>query len=152
MTARFLVVALIVAAAVVTARIAAADSQFGIVIDAPWARASILQSRPGAAYLTIRNTGAARDRLLAVSSPLAEHAAVHAMERTGDTLRMHALPDLAIAPGATVVLEPGGMHLMLVGLRRKLVEGEELPLVLKFERAGHIEVKAAILPFAAKGP
>ena len=152
MTMRTLVAALIMIAAVALGTIAAANGKLGIVVETPWARASILQSRPGAAYLTIRNTGDAPDRLLSVSSPLAEHAAVHAMERTNGSLRMYALPGLDIAPGETVVLAPGGMHLMLVGLRRKLIEGEALPLILEFERAGRIEVEAVILPFAAKGP
>ncbi|MEQ9639606.1 MAG: copper chaperone PCu(A)C [Alphaproteobacteria bacterium] len=123
-----------------------------IIVDRAWARASILASRPGAAYLTIRNAGAVADRLIGATSPVAKSVMIHATEGSGGTMRMRAMPDLEIGAGGEAVLEPGGVHLMLMGLREKLVEGEDLTLVLTFERAGVIELQFPIRSFAARNP
>lgn len=123
-----------------------------IVVEQAWARASILQSRPGAAYLTIRNAGSATDRLVAATSPLAGSVAIHASEMSGGTMKMREKERLEIPQGQQVTLKPGGMHLMLMNLREPLREGERLPIVLEFEHAGRLEVSAPILSPAAKGP
>jgi len=128
-----------------------AEDRSGIVVEQAWARASILQSRPGAAYLTIRNEGSATDRLVAVISPLAGSVAIHASEISGGTMKMHAMKHLEIPRGQQVTLKPGGMHLMLMNLRQPLREGERLPIVLEFEHAGRLEVSAPILSPSAKG-
>jgi hypothetical protein len=57
---------------------------------------------------------------------------------------MRPVAAIEIAPGAPTVLEPGGLHIMLVGLGQKLVEGGTLPLTLTFEQAGSIELEAPI--------
>lgn len=129
-----------------------AEIRGGIVVEQAWARASILKSRPGVAYLMIRNEGSATDRLVAVTSPLAGAVAIHASEISGGTMRMHAMEHLEIPPGRQVTLKPGGMHLMLMGLREPLREGDRLPIVLEFEHAGRLEVSAQVLSPAAKGP
>ena len=108
------------------------------VID-PWARASVLASRPGAAYLTLTSDEA--DRLLEVTSPGG---------RTGDAPRgrdrrrgRRSNGSSRCTGGATwnapVTLAPGHMHLMLLGLSRKLKEGESFPLTLVFESAGEVQ-------------
>lgn len=126
---------------------AAAD----VVVTAPWARASILANRPGAAYLSLTtDTG---DRLLSVSSPVADQVMIHAVEtRENGVARMVPLEALDLPAGETVVLGPGTMHLMLMQLEQKLVEDATLPLTLTFEIAGEITVEAPVLGIAAAGP
>lgn len=80
------------------------------VLDA-WARASILASRPGAAYATIES--ASDDRLLGVTTPAADHVMIHAVERDGDISRMKHVDVLDIPAEQRVALAPGGMHMML---------------------------------------
>ncbi|MEQ9642761.1 MAG: copper chaperone PCu(A)C [Alphaproteobacteria bacterium] len=123
-----------------------------IIVDRAWARASILASRPGAAYLTIRNVGTNADRLVGATSPVAKSVTIHATDVSGGTMRMRAVSGLEVGTDSEVVLEPGGIHLMLMGLREKLVEGEDLTLVLTFERAGVIELQVPIRSFAARNP
>jgi copper(I)-binding protein len=119
-------------------------------VDAPWARATILASRPCAAYLTLTSAGG--DRLVAVETPVADQVMLHATDSTEGVSRMSHLETLELPPGQAVTLAPGGMHLMLMGLREKLVEGESLPLKLRFEAAGEMSVEVPILGVAASGP
>ncbi|MBO6720110.1 MAG: copper chaperone PCu(A)C [Rhizobiaceae bacterium] len=119
------------------------------VFDA-WARATILASRPGAAYLTIES--AAEDRLLGVTMPVAGQVMIHAVEKDGDISRMKHIETLELPAGERVTLAPGGMHLMLMGLQDKLSEGTTFPMTLSFENAGEITVEVSVLGIAAEGP
>ena len=115
-----------------------------------WARATILASRPGAAYLTIES--AAEDRLLGVTTPVAGHVMIHAVEKDGDVSRMKHIETLELPAGQRVTLAPGTMHLMLMGLQDKLSEGTAFPVTLSFEKAGEVTVDVSVLGIAAEGP
>lgn len=123
-----------------------------IEIDTPWARASIGKSRPAVAYLTIRNVGDQPDRLLEVESPTAGHAMLHNSAIDDGVMKMTPLGAADIPSRGEVAFEPGGAHIMLMDLQQPLVEGEQLPLILVFERAGPIEIIAQIGGLAAKEP
>ena len=113
-----------------------------LVIDQPWARASAGNAKSGAAYLAIANHGSGPDRLIGASSP-AGQAELHNNVSEDGIMKMRPVEAVDLAPGETVVLEPGGLHLMLMGLAEPLVEGKTFPLTLTFEKAGsiHVEVK-----------
>ncbi|UTW52515.1 copper chaperone PCu(A)C [bacterium SCSIO 12827] len=128
----------------------AGDAQ--IIIEKSWARASILQSRPGAAYLTIRNTGTKPDRLLKVTSPAAGMVMIHESKLAGGVAQMQERNEVIIQPEAEVIFRPGGLHLMLMDLHEKLRKGETLALALEFEHAGIINVTMPILGLGASGP
>lgn len=123
-----------------------------IVIEKPWARASILQSRPGAAYLTIRNTGAKSDRLLKVTSPAAGMVMIHESKVSDGVAQMQGRDEVIIAPGAEVIFRPGGLHLMLMNLREKLRKGEKLTFTLEFKHAGLTDIIMPVLGLGATGP
>jgi len=127
--------------------LAAAD----VSVTDPWARASILASRPGAAYLTLESDTA--DRLLGVETPAAERAMLHGTETDANGVsRMVHIEALDLAPGDPVTLAPGGMHLMLMGLTGKLEESGTFPLTLSFEYSGEITVEVPVLSVIATGP
>ncbi len=52
--------------------------------------------------------------------------------------------ELAVPAGGTLVMEPGGLHVMCIGLRSPLVEGEEIPITFEFESAGTVEVTVTV--------
>jgi copper(I)-binding protein len=67
------------------------------------------------------------------------------MKMDGSVMRMRELDGpLEIKPGETVTLAPGGMHLMMMGLKEPLTQGERVPLTLVFEKAGKIDVDLAV--------
>ncbi len=111
-----------------------------IKIGHPWARPTLAGQSVGGAYLSLHNTGTAPDRLLGATSAASTTVEVHEMRMQGDVMRMREVDGLALAPGKTVKLEPGGYHLMLVGLKVPLKLGDKLPLTLRFEKAGSVDV------------
>lgn len=114
-------------------------------IGHPWSRATPPSAPTGAGYLSVKNTGTTPDRLLSVSSPAAGAVQVHDMKMDGSVMRMRELDGpLEIKPGETVTLAPGGMHLMMMGLKEPLTQGERVPLTLVFEKAGKIDVDLAV--------
>ena len=120
-------------------------------IREPWARASAGAGTTGAAYVTIHNGGAA-DALIGATSALAKRAALHGHLMDGDMMKMRPVDRVALAPGATVTLAPGGLHIMMFGLTRRLVEGESFPLTLQFENAGALQITVTVAGVGAKAP
>lgn len=113
-------------------------------IENPWARAMPLiqdgNATPtnSAVYLIIHNGGNLADRLLGGSTTAAAAVEVHRSVLVDDVMRMEKLDGLDVPPGSTVKLEPGGHHLMLLGLTGPLEEGGELELTLSFQRSGDL--------------
>ena len=119
-------------------------AQGDIRIVKPWSRPLPAVSTNGAAYMTVMNQGNAPDRLVSVSTPAAMKAELHNHTMEGGVMKMRRVEAVDIVPGKASILEPGGLHVMLMGLERPLVDGESFPLTLNFERAGSVEVEVMI--------
>lgn len=122
-----------------------------LVIARAWSRAAGAGGT-GAGYMTITNHGGSADRLLSASSPAARQLELHIHMRDGDVMRMRAVPAIDLPAGQAVTLQPGGLHLMLIGLTAPLEEGGSVPVTLRFERAGEVTVPLAIQAAGARGP
>lgn len=116
----------------------------GLMVHQPWARASIGQSKAGAAYLTVTNSGSESDKLIAAEGTVAKKVELHGHQMDDGVMKMRPVEAIEVAPGEPTVLKPGGLHVMLMGLKAPLVEGESFHLTLVFEKAGRIEVEVAI--------
>ena len=123
-----------------------------ISISNPWARPTIAASTTSAGYVTIRNSGAKADRLLAAKTEFAQSVEIHTHIMDGDIARMRRVEAVDVPAGQTVAFNPGGLHLMVLGLKQPLKEGESLPLTLVFETAGEIKVTAAVRKSAPAAP
>ncbi|MEP7101628.1 MAG: copper chaperone PCu(A)C [Burkholderiales bacterium] len=101
----------------------------------------------GAAYIvTLENTGKQPDRLLRISTPIAQRAEIHTMTLDANgVMRMREVTDIPLVPGTPVKMRPGeGYHFMLIGLKQPLKEGDSFPLTMEFERGGKTEVKVVV--------
>jgi len=123
-----------------------------LAIERAWARASIGTSRPAAAYFTVVNNGDEADRLTGISSPVAAMAEVHAVTEESGVMRMHPAGPVDLPPNSRLVLEPGGLHVMLMQLREPLVKDGSVTLELQFERAGTMTVEAPVFGPGSMGP
>jgi copper(I)-binding protein len=121
-----------------------------IVIEAPWTRAAGANAN-GAGFLLLRNAGTLPDRLLSAASPVARVVELHTHIQDGGVMRMRPVPDIPLPPGETVRLQPGGLHVMLIGLTRPLERGEQVPVTLRFERGGEVTVLLAVQAAGARG-
>jgi periplasmic copper chaperone A len=124
-----------------------------LVISQPWSRATPGGAKTGGGFLTIENKGSAPDRLVAVSGDFAGKIEVHEMAVKDGVMTMRLLENgLAIEPGKTVKLAPGGYHLMMLDLKAPLKQGDKLPVTLQFEKAGTVAVTLDVQGVGAKGP
>ena len=123
-----------------------------IRIVEPWARASAGMAMVGAAYLTLENTGATADRLVEAASPVATKTELHTHIVEGDIMRMRAVESIDLPPGEIVQFQPGGLHVMLIGLTAPLQMGEHFPLTLTFAEGGTTTVEVKVLQPGAMEP
>ena len=116
-----------------------------VVIDN--ARARFTTTDLGAVYFDVRVTGAG-DALVAAGTEIAEDAQLHEIATVdGSAMMREVAGGIAIAPGGSVSLRPGGYHVMLLGVAEPPAPGETFALTLEFERAGRVTVDVAVEAF-----
>lgn len=147
----------------------AAPIAFGMMVHARLAHAApadtlkiseavVAPTRPGqptgAAFLMIENVGKDADQLIGISvgTEIATRAELHTMKHENGMMMMREVPGFTIAAGKTLALKPGGDHLMLIGIQKPLVEGQQIPATLIFEKAGKVSINLLVRkPSAPKG-
>ncbi|MFN3663110.1 copper chaperone PCu(A)C [Yoonia sp.] len=94
----------------------------------------------GGGFVTITNTGDSDDTLIAVLADF-PRVEIHTTEFEDDIARMIHLDAIPVPAGETVTLEPGGMHVMFMGLQgNPLTAGDSLQATLVFDQAGEVPV------------
>jgi copper(I)-binding protein len=109
-----------------------------------WSRSTPPGVTVGVAYFTLKNDTAKSDRLLKLSSPVATQVQVHRTEILDGIARMREVAVLHVAAGQTLEFAPNGMHVMLTGLKKPLVEGQKFELDFVFEVAGPRKVQVIV--------
>jgi periplasmic copper chaperone A len=121
----------------------------GLVAQDAWIRAT-----PGtdmaAAYLTLRNPGASAVTVTGIQSPVAGQAMIHETKVQGGQSQMRPHEQIVVGPRQTVKLEPGGLHVMLHGLKQTLTVGQSVPLVISVAGGGSLQVTARVRPLSAE--
>lgn len=114
----------------------------GIEIEDAYARASTMMSKSGAAFMAIKNTGDADDRLVSAASDVADKVELHThIEDANGIMQMVEVEEgFAVPAGGTHVLQRGGDHVMFLGLTRALNHGDSVEVTLTFEKAGDVTV------------
>jgi periplasmic copper chaperone A len=128
---------------------------YSVIAQAPaliardaWAR-QVPGSDVAAVYLSLSNPTAKSISIVGVESPGASHAMIHETKTEGGQSRMRPHEQLVIAPGQTVKLEPGGLHIMLHGLTPPVAVGQSVPLVLLLGDGSKLQVTAQMRPLNA---
>ncbi len=130
----------------------ASDKPAGpLVVSQPWSRATPNGAPVAGGYLRITNTGSTPDRLLSGTTPIGSAIEVHEMAMNDGIMIMRGLPKgLEIPAGGSVELKPGGYHLMIMGLKSAVHDGERFRATLQFEKAGTIEVEFPVRAMNAR--
>ena len=98
----------------------------------------------GAVYVTLRNTGAAPDTLVGASSEAAEAVELHETIRDGEVMRMRPVATLEVPAGGILEMKPGGLHIMLINLKRALRPGDRVPVTLTFTHAAPVSLDVPV--------
>ena len=118
-----------------------------------WARTTPKGASSAAVYLTVTNGGTTPDRMSCVSADAAGQCQIHTMSMENGVMKMRPVDKpLAIDPGKSVKLAPGGYHLMMMDLKSPLKQGDKVPLTLEFEKAGKAQVTLDVQAVGAPGP
>lgn len=113
-----------------------------IKVTHPWTKATPGGAKVGAGYLKITNTGKNADTLVGGVFPGAQSVEIHEMKMDDGIMRMRQLENgLEVPAGGTVELKPGANHLMLMGLDKAIVQGDDIKGTLTFKNAGDIDVE-----------
>jgi copper(I)-binding protein len=124
MTSRLLCVALVLLFA------GAASAQ--VDVKGAWARPAVAGQSGTGAFMQLRSSEGAR--VLGAASAVAGVVEIHEMKMDGNVMRMRAMPTLELPAGKPVELRPGGLHVMLMDLKRVLQPGEKFTIELRIER------------------
>jgi copper(I)-binding protein len=122
-----------------TATLAAAQVQ----VEGAWARPTVPGQQGGGGFVTL--TSAAGDRLVGGSTAVAERFELHTMAMKGDVMEMRQVDAIDLPAGKQVKLEPGGLHVMFVGLKQPLRLGTKVPVTLKLQKAGDVKVEFEVM-------
>jgi periplasmic copper chaperone A len=120
----------------------AAGNSTNIVTSGGWIRATAPGQDQAGADLTIASKQSAT--LVGASSPVCKAVQLHTMTMEGGMMRMRQVKAVKLPAGKPVNLRGNGYHLMLIGLKAPLKEGEKVPLTLKIKlnRRGVVKVRA----------
>ena len=122
-----------------------------VTVTEAWSRATTGAAQTAAIYVTV--TAGQPDRLTGASTPAAATTELHQSRMEGGVMQMRAVPDgLPVSPGSPIHMAPGGYHLMLMGLKRPLRQGDHVPVTLTFDHAGTITADAIVAGPGASAP
>jgi len=122
-----------------------------VEVQNAWARSTAAGAKAGGVFLTITDKGAP-DRLIGASTPVAATAEVHETVNDKGVMHMRPVAALPLQPNDPVTLKPGGYHIMLMGLKQQLKDGETFPVTLTFEKAGAVTTTVHVAKAGAMGP
>jgi copper(I)-binding protein len=121
-----------------------------LVVTDTWVRAAVVPEETtapvnSAAYMTIQNRGSRPDRLVGASFEGAKRVELHEsfVDEQGIASMRH-VDSVELPPGGEARLEPGGLHVMLMGLDAPLSVGDSVSAVLQFEVSGRLTVSAVV--------
>lgn len=123
-----------------------------IRVEKPFARATAPGAAVGGGFGTLVNGGTAADRLVGAASPAAARVELHEMRMEGSVMKMREVNAIEVPAGARVELKPGRHHLMFIELKQPLRQGEKVPVTLRFEKAGELQVELEVQGLAAGAP
>lgn len=121
----------------------AEDPAQPVALDTPYAFATSEAAKNGAVFLSI--TAGEDDTLVFVSGDIAETIEIHDMNMDDGMMKMRKMEALPLSESDTVVLEPAGKHIMLLGLTKQLNEGDTFDLTLHFKKAGALPVTVSVV-------
>jgi copper(I)-binding protein len=104
------------------------------------------------AYVLLRNGDKTDHALVAAASPAANAVELHTVIDEGGMKKMVRVPKMDVKAGGETKLQPGGLHIMLIGLKEPLKEGASVPITLKFEDGSEVALKAPVRPVMMPKP
>ena len=117
----------------------------GMHISAPWTSPTTAADKSAAVFMTVMNHRRDDVVLLEIKTPIAAKAIIHSVvTKDGEPVMEAMTKGLPLAKHQIVRMEPGGMHVMLMGIKEPLKDGAEIPMTLVFDKAGPIDIQVKV--------
>ena len=104
------------------------------------ARAVPEGQKNSAAFMTLSNSGSGDHAVVAAQSPVANIVELHTHIDEGGMMKMRRIDKIEVGAGSDTILQPGGLHVMLIGLKQQLNDGDDVPVTLEFEDGSRLEL------------
>jgi len=129
-----------------------AHSEGRLAVHDAWVRAMPPGAPMAAGYATLSNDGDAPVTILTAQSDSYRNVTLHETLVSGDVAKMREIHRLVVAPGATIKLEPGGRHLMLMSPRHDVVAGDKVGITFLLRDGKRVDTYFDVTaPDAASG-
>ncbi len=115
-----------------------------IAITDAWVQAMPPSQTVTAAYFTFINNSSQEMVMTSASSSIAAAVEIHQMSRMDGKMRMTMVPQVVIPPKSNVVFDHGGLHLMLIGLKKPAHQGDKFPITLYLQDGSSIDIQAEV--------
>jgi copper(I)-binding protein len=115
-----------------------------VEVEDPYVRGVPPGQPNSASFLRLTNHGSVDSALVGARSPVAKVVELHTHTMEGGMMRMRPVEKIDLPAGKQVALQPGGLHVMLIGLKQKLVPGERIPLTLLFADGSEKALEAPV--------
>lgn len=113
-----------------------------IKITAPWIRSTAPGAPSSAAYFTLTNTSSMPISIIAASSDIAERVEIHEHTMTDGVMKMQEVSGVTIPAKKRVEFKPGGYHVMFMGLKDAVKEGDKVTITLRFDNDTELTIDA----------
>ena len=118
-----------------------------IKVSKAWLRETPPQAEVGAGYLQLNNAGARDVSLVGLETNVANKTEVHSVSMANGMMQMRKIAALEIPAQGQAELSPGGNHMMLMGLKQPLIDGQTVSVILRFADGSNQTVE-----FSVRGP
>jgi len=114
-----------------------------IEVHEAWSRPTA-QGNTAAAYFSLHNHTQSDDELIGASSTISDAVEIHESKMENDVMTMNMVMSVPLAAGEELSFEPGGLHVMLVGIKQELKKGDHFELTLHFKNHADITVNIKV--------
>ena len=128
---------------------AAGNASSDITISAPFVRAVPTGVQNSAMFLSLQNAGKQDHALVSATSNISRVVELHTHTNVDGMMRMRKVEKIDLPAGQTTVLQPGGLHVMFIGLKNALAEGQQVSVNLAFEDGSTKSVTAPVKSISA---
>lgn len=122
-----------------------------IQVSKPYAREVPPGAMASASFMTLKNTSDHDIYLIQADSNVAKKVELHTHIHDNGVMRMRQVPDIKIPAHGMTMLQPGGFHIMLIGLQQKLVKGNDIKVTLTFKDGSHKTVTMPVKSIQGMG-
>tara|TARA_R110000868_G_scaffold218576_1_gene468931 strand:- start:80080 stop:80535 length:456 start_codon:yes stop_codon:yes gene_type:complete len=121
----------------------------GVILKKMWARATVAGASTGVIYGIIENKSGKDDALISVSTPVSRMAMIHRTTMNDEgIMNMSHMEKVVLKNDTFVVMEPGDIHIMLMGLEQKLTDGYDIPVKFEFENSPAQNIRVKVYPIS----